>query len=99
MAAFVGAGLTYAKFYDATSTASLSAITGGGAGDPTTLSVQSKWAATVQIGITHAINQRWFIDLNVGQTFLKTTTLLSSGQTLPIRLDPASYSLGVGMRF
>lgn len=96
---YVGAGLTYAKFYKAKSTAALSGLTGGTPSNPTTLSVKSKLAATLQIGASFAINDRWSIDANATHTFLKTTATLSTGQTLDMKLDPDSYSLAVGYKF
>lgn len=96
---YLGAGPTYAKFFKEKSTATLSALTGGTPANPTTLSVESKLALSVQLGATFAINDRWFVDGSVVKTFLKTRTTLSTGQTLDAKLDPVSLSLGVGYRF
>ena len=96
---YVGAGPTYARFFKERSTATLSALTGGTVGNPTTLSVDSKLALTLQVGMSMALSERWFLDASVAKTFLKTRTTLSTGQTLDIKLDPISVSLGVGMRF
>ena len=96
---YVGAGLTYAKFYKAKSTAALSVLTGGTPSNPTTLDVKSKLAATVQLGASFAIDKRWFVDAFVARTFLKTRATLSTGQTLDMKLDPNSYSLSVGYTF
>jgi outer membrane protein len=96
---YVGAGVTYAKFYKAKSTAALTALTGGTPSNPTTLDVDSKFAATVEVGATYAFNERWFLDATVLHTFLKTTTTLSTGQTLDTKLDPTTLALSVGYRF
>jgi outer membrane protein len=96
---YVGAGPTYAKFYDELSTATLSALTGGTPANPTTFGVKSKLALTLQVGASLAINDRWFVDGMVAKTFLKTRNTLSTGQTLDIKLDPWTVSLAVGMRF
>lgn len=96
---YLGAGLTYARFYKARSTAALSALTGGTPANPTTLTVDSKLAATVQIGASWAISDRWFVDANVTHTFLKTRTTLSTGQTLDATLNPDSIGLAVGRVF
>jgi outer membrane protein len=93
---YLGAGPTYAKFYRERSTGTLSALT---AGSPTTLSVESKLALTVQAGATFALNERWFLDAMVAKTFLKTRTTLSTGQTLDIKSDPVTLAIGVGYRF
>lgn len=96
---YLGAGPTYARFFKERSTPTLSALTGGTPGNPTTLSVDSKLAMTLQAGVSVALNDRWFLDAMVAKTFLKTRTTLSTGQTLDIKLDPVTVSLGVGMRF
>lgn len=96
---YVGAGVTYAKFYKAQSTATLSALTGGTPSNPTTIEVKSKFAATVQLGASFAIDKRWYVDAFVARTFLKTRATLSTGQTLDMKLDPNSYSLAVGYTF
>ena len=96
---YIGAGITYAAFYGARSTSTLTAISGGTPANPTTLSIDSKWAATVQLGASFAINSSWFVDANYTFTPLTTRTTLSTGQTQDIKLDPSSVSLTVGYRF
>ncbi len=96
---YLGAGVTYAKFYKAKSTAALSALTGGTPSNPTTISVKSKFAATVQLGGTYAFTEHWFVDANLTRTFLKTRTSLSTGQTLDAKIDPDSYSVSIGYTF
>ncbi|MEO5697819.1 MAG: OmpW family outer membrane protein [Burkholderiaceae bacterium] len=96
---YVGAGLTYAKFYKDRSTAVLSGLTGGTPANPTLLSVESKFAPTLQVGASYALNTRWFIDLSLTRTFLKTRTTLSTGQTLDATLNPDSIGLGLGYVF
>jgi outer membrane protein len=96
---YVGAGLTYAAFYGARSTSTLTAISGGTPSNPTTLAVDSKWAATVQLGASIAINSNWFVDANYTYTPLSTRNTLSTGQTQDIKLDPSSVSLAIGYKF
>ncbi len=96
---YIGAGITYAAFYGARSTSTLTAITGGTPSNPTTLTIDSKWAATVQLGASFALNKNWFLDANYTYTPLSTRTNLSTGQTLDIKLDPSSVSLTVGYKF
>lgn len=96
---YIGLGPTYARFYKARGTATLSALTGGLPSNPTTLKVDSKLTYTVQLGLAWEIAPRWYLDGAVMKTPLKTRTTLSSGQTLDIKLDPWSYTLGIGYRF
>ncbi|MES2948850.1 MAG: OmpW family outer membrane protein [Pseudomonadota bacterium] len=96
---YIGAGITYAHFYGARSTSTLTAITGGTPSNPTTLSIDSKWAATVQLGASMALNNNWFVEACYTYTPLSTTTKLSTGQTQDIRLNPSSVNLAVGYKF
>lgn len=95
---YVGVGVTYARFYDTNGTAVLSALTNPG-GAATTISFESKWAPTVQLGLTYNLNEKWFLDASYTKTFIKTRGTLSTGQTLDMRLDPNSYTLAVGYKF
>ncbi len=96
---YVGAGITYAYFYGARSTSTLTAISGGTPANPTTLSIDSKWAATAQLGAAFSIDKNWFVDATYTYTPLSTRNTLSTGQTLDIKLDPSSFSLAVGYKF
>jgi outer membrane protein len=96
---YVGAGITYAKFYKEKGTATLTGLTGGSSANPTTLKVDSKFAPTIQVGAGYSFDEHWFVDATVLKTFLKTTTTLSTGQTLDIKLDPLTTAVFVGYRF
>jgi len=96
---YLGLGVTYAKFDGEHTTAVLSGLTGGTPLIPTTLSIQSKLAATMQVGASYKIDERWFVDGSITKTPLKTRNTLSTGQTLDITLNPIGISLGVGMRY
>ena len=96
---YLGLGVTYAKFDGEHTTSVLSGLTGGTPLSPTTLSIQSKLAATMQVGASYKIDERWFVDGSFTKTPLKTRNTLSTGQTLDITLNPIGISLGVGMRY
>jgi outer membrane protein len=96
---YLGLGPTYARFYGSRSTAALSGITGGSPARPTTLEIESKWTASVQLGAAWRFAPRWQLDAAVSHTPLKTEGRLSTGQTLPMKLDPLSLSLGLAYRF
>ncbi len=96
---YVGAGPTYAKFYKARSTAALTALTGGSPSNPTTLTMESRWGLTVQGGLVWRLAPQWSLDGFVAKTALKSRATLSTGQTLDAKVNPWSYSLGVGYRF
>ncbi|MDR1968577.1 MAG: outer membrane beta-barrel protein [Burkholderiaceae bacterium] len=96
---YVGGGVTYAKFYKERSTNVLTALTGGTPDNPTTMRIGSKFAPTLVIGGIFAFNDHWFAEGMIGKTFLKTTTTLSTGQSINTRLNPTTVSLGIGYRF
>lgn len=96
---YIGAGLTYAKFFDARGTSTLTAMTGGTPNNPTTMSVESKWIPTFQLGVSYALDKKWFVDAHMTYSPLTTRTTLSTGQTIDATLNPTSFSLAVGMVF
>lgn len=93
-------GLSYAYFHDAQGSAALNGLNPiNPVGGSTGLKVDSKFAPSAGLGLFIRIDDRWFIDLSYAKTFLKTTTTLSTGQSIQTTLDPSITSLGVGMRF
>lgn len=96
---YLGAGLTYARFFKERSTATLTAVTGGSPSNPTTLKVDSAFGASFQLGASYAFDRRWSLDAHIVKTLLKTTATLSTGQTIDLKLDPLSLGLAVGYRF
>ena len=95
---YVGAGVSYVKFYNEKGTGVLTAITNPG-GPGTGASFESRLAPTLQIGGTYNINEKWYIDASYAKTFLKTRARLTTGQTIDVTLDPNAYSVQVGYKF
>lgn len=95
---YVGLGLTYAYFYGEEGSAALTALTNPG-GDATLMEVDDAWGASAQLGASFKIDRNWFIDFSVIKTLLKTTSHLSTGQSIEAKLDPMAYNLSVGYRF
>ena len=95
---YIGIGATYAYFFNAKGNASLTATTNPG-GPPTTLTIDSQFIATPQIGLTAALSDKMFVDIVYTKSVLKTTTKLSTGQTADVNLDPSSISLTLGFKF
>jgi outer membrane protein len=95
---YVGLGATYAYFFDETGSGKLTATTNPG-GKATSLSVDSKWGVTAQLGATISLNDKWFIDMHYTKSNLSTTTHFSTGQHLDIALDPESFGVEVGYKF
>jgi outer membrane protein len=96
---YVMLGITYAHFYGARGSAALSALNPINPAGGTGLSVDSKWSLTPGLGVTFMITDKWFADLQSERSFLKTTSHLSTGQSISTKLDPDAFRVGVGMRF
>lgn len=45
------------------------------------------------------LNERWFVDMTVNKTRLRTVANFSTGQTQKMKLDPVSVILAVGYKF
>lgn len=95
---YVGLGATYAYFFDETGSGKLTAVTNPG-GTPTSFTVDAKWILTPQVGATIAIDDKWFVDMSLSKSKLKTRTHYSTGQHMDIALDPMSFSVSVGYKF
>ncbi len=96
---YLGLGVTYAKFFKERTTATMTGLTGGSPANPTTASIDSRWGLTPQVGFVWNFNERWFVDAAYYKSFLKTTSHLSTGQSIDIRLNPNVFAVGIGYRF
>jgi outer membrane protein len=93
-------GLSYVKFRDAEGSAALNALNPiNPIGGSTQLSVGSRWAFSPGLGVTVWLNDQWFLDASWARTYLKTTTTLSTGQTIDTKLNPDVTTVGLGMKF
>jgi outer membrane protein len=96
---YLGLGLTYAYFQKETGSGAGTALTNPGSSVPTTFKVDTTWGFTPQIGVTYAITDKWFADLSVTKTFMKTTAHYSTGQTIDLKLDPVAVAIAIGYHF
>ena len=96
---YLGLGVTYAKFDGEHATAVLSGLTGGTPLMPTTLSIQSKFAATMQVGASYKIDERGLWMVPLPKHLLKLATLCPPVKPWTSPSTPLACSLGVGMRY
>ncbi|MCA1247325.1 OmpW family protein [Massilia sp. MS-15] len=96
---FVGIGATYAYFMKERGSAKMTAITNPGSGVPTTFSIDNKFTYTGQIGLAMNFNEKWFADVTVNKSKLRTDVQFSTGQTQHMKLDPVAVVLAVGYKF
>ena len=95
---YVGLGLTYAIFFDETANGTLTALTNPG-GTPTTMKIKDHFGLTPQVGLTYAVNDKVFVEGMVAKSLLKTTTTLSTGQSIETKLNPWTLGLYVGWKY
>jgi len=95
---YAGLGLTYAYFYGDEGSSTLTGLTSPG-GPPTTTSTDAAFGLSGQIGTTYELRDKWFLDASLVKTYLKTTTRLSTGQSIDLKLDPVSFNFSIGQRF
>lgn len=95
---FVGIGATYAYFMKERGSGKLTALTNPG-GAPTTMNIDNKFTYTGQIGVAMNINERWFTDVTVNKSRLRTVAHFSTGQTQNMKLDPVAVVVAVGYKF
>jgi outer membrane protein len=95
---FVGAGVSYVRFYNEKGTGVLTAITNPG-GPGTSVKFDSKLAPTFELGALFNINEKWYLEASYAKTLLKTRGTLSTGQTIDVKLDPNAYTFQIGYKF
>jgi outer membrane protein len=95
---FVGIGATYAYFMKAKGSGKLTALTNPG-GPSTTFDIDNKFTYTAQAGVAMNFNERWFADVTVNKSRLRTDVHFSTGQSQHMKLDPVAVVLAVGYKF
>lgn len=68
-------------------------------GPPVSFTLDRRYAPSVQLGLNVKLSEHWFADAVVAKTRLRTVAHLSTGQSLPMRLDPNFTALALGYRF
>ena len=95
---YVGIGATYAYFFKARGSGKMTALLNPG-GAPVTFEIDNKFTYTGQIGVAMNISEKWFADVTVNKSKLRTDVHFSTGQTQHMKLDPVAVVLAVGYKF
>jgi outer membrane protein len=95
---FVGIGATYAYFLKARGSGKMTALLNPG-GAPVTFDIDNKFTYTGQVGVAVNFSERWFADVTVNKSKLRTDVHFSTGQTQHMKLDPVAVVLAVGYKF
>lgn len=89
---YIGAGATYAVFYNEKVGAGLSSV-----------NYDNAWGVALQAGFDYALGGNWFLNADVKKIFLNTdvTVRTNAGATIKADtdLDPWVVGLGVGFKF
>jgi outer membrane protein len=89
---YIGAGLNYTYFFDKDTAGDLS--TAG-----VTVKMEDSWGLAAQAGVDIAINDDWFVNLDVKYIDMSTTAKFSNGLSVDVDVNPFVYGIGVGRRF
>jgi len=94
---YAGIGVNYTKFYDQKSSKSLDNALG-----PTSVSLESSWGLSGQVGFDIDFDQDWFVNFDAKYISMSTTATLNSGgviRKVDVNINPWFFGVGIGKRF
>jgi len=99
---YIGAGVNYTYFFDE-KVPSSSALTNSG----DKVKLESSWGWAAQVGVDIALNQDWFVNMDIKYLDIDTTArfknigAVGGAGTAKINadIDPFVYGIGIGRRF
>lgn len=96
---YIGAGVNYTYFFNE-KVPSSSALTSPG----DKVKLESSWGWAAQVGVDIAINQDWFVNMDIKYLDIDTTArfknvLGSNSAKINADIDPFVYGIGIGRRF
>jgi outer membrane protein len=94
---YVGAGVNYTYFWDED-------VKGGLDGPGAKVDMDDSWGLAVQAGVDIAINEDWFVNLDVKYLDMSTTakfknTAAAARVEVDVDVDPVVWGVGIGRRF
>lgn len=95
---YVGLGVNYTKFFDATATPSGELASGG----PSKITAKDSVGLAAKIGGTYNISDQWALIGSVGYADVRTTMTVTTGSIVrsgDVKFNPVAYSLTLGYRF
>jgi len=88
---YIGAGINYTYFFDEETAG---ALTNG-----VDVSMESSWGLAAQAGVDVAINDDWFVNLDVKYIDMDTKANFSNGLSVELDLNPIVWGVGIGRSF
>ncbi|MCH8619910.1 OmpW family outer membrane protein [Undibacterium sp. TS12] len=95
---FVGLGVNYTQFFDATSTASGDIATGG----PTKIELKDSYGLAGQAGVNYKIDERWFFNVSIAAAKVKSDMTATTGsiqRKTTIDFRPVVFGAAIGYKF
>ena len=93
---YIGAGVNYTYFFDEKVTETLQ-------GGDASVKMESSWGLAAQAGVDIAINEDWFVNLDVKYIDMNTTAHFSGtvvGEAkIDVDVNPVVWGVGIGRRF
>jgi outer membrane protein len=87
---YVGAGINYTWFYDATAPG----------GTVHNISYSDNFGTVLQVGFDYQIEDRWYFNFDIKQIYLHTDATINNGAIkASVDLDPLLVGAGLGYRF
>ena len=88
---YIGAGVNYTYFFDEETAGLLT--------DGVDVTMDSSWGLAAQAGVDVALNDDWFVNLDVKYIDMDTKANFSNGLSVEVDLNPVVWGLGIGRRF
>lgn len=95
---YVGLGLNYTQFFDATSTPVGNIATGG----PTKISLSESFGVAAQLGLTYKIDEKWSVTSSLATADVKSNMTAATGsieRKTRINFRPVVFTMSVGYSF
>ncbi|NOQ94303.1 MAG: outer membrane beta-barrel protein [Methylophaga sp.] len=94
---YIGAGINYTYFFD-------EKVTGPLQGGDASIKMDSSWGLAAQAGVDIAINEDWFVNLDVKYIDMNTTARFSNvalvnEARINVDVNPVVWGLGIGRSF
>ncbi|MDC9725474.1 MAG: outer membrane beta-barrel protein [Gammaproteobacteria bacterium] len=89
---YVGAGVNYTYFFDEDTQGTFSDL-------GVSVTMESSWGLAAQAGVDVAINDDWFVNLDVKYIDMDTKANFSTGHSVEVDLNPIVWGVGIGRSF
>ena len=89
---YVGAGVNYTYFFNEDTQGTFADL-------GVSVNMESSWGLAAQAGVDVAINDDWFVNLDVKYIDMRTKANFSTGHSVELDLNPIVWGVGIGRSF